>query len=259
VKFNLKNYFIQNLQYNRIMTKNSFARPDGRKFDDLRCISFTPNYVSYPEGSVLITWGETRVLCNLTIQEGVPAWLTGKGQGWITAEYALLPRSTHTRTPRETKGLKGRTQEIRRLIGRSLRKAVDLEKIGERTLLLDCDVIQADGGTRVASVTGGYIALVLGLKPLIEAGEIPPDALISQIAAVSVGMIQGQPILDLNYAEDSQADVDLNIVMTSESKIIEIQGTAEGNPFPRKDLDQMISLAENGIHQIIALQEALLN
>jgi ribonuclease PH len=136
---------------------------------------------------------------------------------------------------------------------------VDLEKIGERTLLLDCDVIQADGGTRVASVTGGYIALVLGLKPLIEAGEIPPDALISQIAAVSVGMIQGQPILDLNYAEDSQADVDLNIVMTSESKIIEIQGTAEGNPFPRKDLDRMISLAENGIHQIIALQEALLN
>jgi ribonuclease PH len=259
MKFNLKNYFIQNLQYNKGMTKDSFTRPDGRKFDDLRPISFTPNFVSYPEGSVLVTWGETRVLCNLTIQEDVPAWLIGKGQGWITAEYALLPRSTHTRTPRETKGLRGRTQEIRRLIGRSLRKAVDLEKIGERTLLLDCDVIQADGGTRVASVTGGYLALVLGLKPLIQAGEIPPGAINSQIAAVSVGMIQGQPILDLNYTEDSQADVDLNIVMTSESKIIEIQGTAEGNPFSRKDLDRMISQAENGIHQIIALQEELLN
>ena len=241
------------------MTKNTFTRPDGRKFDELRNITFTPGYISYPEGSVLVTWGETRVICNLTIQEGVPAWMTGKGQGWITAEYALLPRSTHTRTPRETRGLKGRTQEIRRLIGRSLRKAVDLQKIGERTLLLDCDVIQADGGTRVASVTGGYIALALGLKPLIEAGEISKEAINSQIAAVSVGMIQGQPILDLNYAEDSQADVDLNIVMTSESRIIEIQGTAEGQPFSKVDLDQMISLAEGGIHQIIAIQKELLH
>jgi ribonuclease PH len=184
--------------------------------------------------------------------------MAGKGQGWITAEYALLPRSTHTRTPRETKGLKGRTQEIRRLIGRSLRKAVDLEKIGERTLLLDCDVIQADGGTRVASVTGGYLALALGLKPLIQSGEIPLDALSSHIAAVSVGMIQGQPILDLNYVEDSQADVDFNIVMTSESCIVEVQGTAEGNPFSRSDLDQMLTLAESGIHQIIALQKEFL-
>ena len=240
------------------MTDSTFSRPDGRKFDELRPISFIPGYVSYPEGSVLVTWGETRVLCNLTIQEGVPPWLTGKGKGWITAEYALLPRSTHTRTPRETKGLKGRTQEIRRLVGRSLRKAVDLQKIGERTLLLDCDVIQADGGTRVASVTGGYVALILGLKPLIHAGEIPPEAINSQIAAVSVGMIAGQPILDLNYNEDSQADVDLNIVMTSESKIIEIQGTAEGRPFSRGDLDQMITLAEGGINQIITLQKELL-
>ena len=241
------------------MTKNTFTRPDGRKFDELRNITFSPGYISYPEGSVLVTWGETRVICNLTIQEGVPAWMTGKGQGWITAEYALLPRSTHTRTPRETRGLKGRTQEIRRLIGRSLRKAVDLQKIGERTLLLDCDVIQADGGTRVASVTGGYIALALGLKPLIEAGEISKEAINSQIAAVSVGMIQGQPILDLNYTEDSQADVDLNIVMTPESRIIEIQGTAEGQPFSKVDLDQMISLAEGGIHQIIAIQKELLH
>lgn len=240
------------------MTENTFSRPDGRKFDDLRKIAFTPDYVSYPEGSVLVSWGETRVLCNLTVQEGVPAWLAGKGQGWITAEYALLPRSTHTRTPRETKGLKGRTQEIRRLIGRSLRKAVDLGKIGERTLLLDCDVIQADGGTRVGSVTGGFLALSLGLKPLIQSGEIPQDALSAHIAAVSIGMIQGRPILDLNYTEDSQADVDLNVVMTSESRIVEIQGTAEGNPFSRKDLDQMLTLAEGGIHQIIALQKELL-
>ena len=240
------------------MTENTFTRPDGRKFDELRNISFTPDYVLYPEGSVLVTWGETRVLCNLTIQEGVPAWLEGKGQGWITAEYALLPRSTQTRTPRETRGLKGRTQEIRRMIGRSLRKAVDLEKIGERTLLLDCDVIQADGGTRVASVTGGYLALSLGLNPLIQAGKIPPDALGSHMAAVSVGMIKDQPILDLNYAEDSQADVDLNVVMTSEAQIIEVQGTAEGKPCSREDLDQMLTLAEDAIKKIIALQKRLL-
>ena len=207
---------------------------------------------------MLVTWGETRVLCNLTIQDGVPSWLSGKGQGWMTAEYALLPRSTHTRTPRENKGLKGRTQEIRRLIGRSLRMAVDLGKIGERTLLLDCDVIQADGGTRVASVTGGYIALALGLKPLIQSGDIPPDALYPPIAAVSVGMISGQPILDLNYAEDSQADVDLNIAMTSDNRVIEIQGTAEGQPFTKDDLDNMFDLAKGGIQQIIDLQKELL-
>ena len=240
------------------MTENTFTRPDGRTFDELRNITFTPDYVLYPEGSVLVTWGETRVLCNLTIQEGVPGWLAGQGRGWITAEYALLPRSTQTRTPRETRGLKGRTQEIRRLIGRSLRKAVNLEKIGERTLLLDCDVIQADGGTRVASVTGSYLALAIGLNPLIKSGIIPPDALGSHIAAVSVGMIQGHPILDLNYEEDSQADVDLNIVMTSESRFVEIQGTAEGQPFSKEDLDQMLALAEGGIYQIITLQKQLL-
>lgn len=176
----------------------------------------------------------------------------------MTAEYALLPRSTQTRTPRETRGLKGRTQEIQRLIGRSLRMAVDLEKIGERTLLLDCDVIQADGGTRVASVTGGYVALALGLKPLIQSGEISPDALQPPIAAVSVGIVQGHPILDLNYAEDSQAEVDLNLVMTSEGQIIEIQGTAEGKPFSKTELDKMLALAENGIHHIITLQKRLL-
>ncbi len=206
----------------------------------------------------MINWGNTRVLCNLTVQPGVPSWLAGQGRGWMTAEYALLPRSTHTRTPRETRGLKGRTQEIRRLIGRSLRMAVDLEQIGERTLLLDCDVLQADGGTRVASVTGGYLALALALKPLIESGELPGEALLPPIAAVSMGIVQGQPILDLNYAEDSQAEVDLNIVMTHDGQFIEIQGTAENQPFNKTELQQMLELPEKGICQIIAKQQAFL-
>ena len=237
------------------MTKTNFTRPDGRTYDQLRPITFTSKFVSYPEGSVLVTWGETRVLCNLTIQDGVPNWLSGQGRGWLTAEYALLPRSTQTRTPREIHGLKGRTQEIRRLIGRSLRMAVDLEKIGERTLLLDCDVLQADGGTRVASITGGYIALSLALKPLIETGVIPAEALHPPIGAVSVGIVKGQPLLDLNYAEDNQADVDLNIVMTADERFVEIQGTAERAPFTSKSFNELLKLADAGIHEIIALQK----
>ncbi len=207
----------------------------------------------------MVNWGETRVLCNLTIQNGVPAWMSGQGRGWITAEYALLPRSTHTRTPRETKGLKGRTQEIRRMVGRSLRMAVDLNLVGERTLLIDCDVLQADGGTRVASITGGYIALALGLKKLIAAGDIPTEALYPPIAAVSVGIIQGQPILDLNYHEDSQADVDLNIVKSIDGKFIEIQGTAEGQPFSHTALNEMLALADKGIQEVICHQKAVLD
>ena len=241
------------------MMTNGFSRPDGRKFDDLRPLSFTPDYVNVAEGSVLVTWGETRVLCNLTIQDGVKPWMAGKGTGWITAEYALLPRSTLTRTPRETQGLKGRTQEIRRLIGRSLRMAVDLDLIGERTLLLDCDVLQADGGTRVASVTGGYLALALGLRPLITSGAIPPTALRPPIAAVSVGMLKGNAVLDLNYAEDSLADVDLNVVMTHDGRFIEVQGTAEGEPFAESELQTMISLARKGISEIHARQQSLLS
>lgn len=206
----------------------------------------------------MVNWGNTRVLCNLTIQEGVPSWLAGRGQGWMTAEYALLPRSTHTRTPRETQGLKGRTQEIRRLIGRSLRMAVDLDKIGERTLLLDCDVIQADGGTRVASVTGGFLALWLALQPLIKAGTLVPDVLKNPIAAVSVGMVNHQPVLDLNYAEDSQAEVDLNVVMTADGRFIEVQGTAENEPFSQDAFDQMLALARHGIDQILTLQSDFL-
>lgn len=176
----------------------------------------------------------------------------------MTAEYALLPRSTHTRTPRETKGLKGRTQEIRRLIGRALRMAVDLNQIGERTLLLDCDVIQADGGTRVASVTGGYLALALALRPLIQSGALPADALKPPIAAVSVGIVQGQPLLDLNYTEDSQADVDFNVVMTAEGQFIEVQGTGEHAPFSENALNELLALAKNGIRDIIALQKKVL-
>ena len=240
------------------MKTQPFTRPDGRKFDVLRPISFSPDFITYPEGSILITWGATRILCNLTLQEGVPAWLAGQGKGWMTAEYALLPRSTHTRTPRETRGLKGRTQEIRRLIGRALRMAVDLDLIGERTLLLDCDVLQADGGTRVAAITGGYLALALALAPRIGSGDFPPEVLQPPIAAVSVGIVLGQPLLDLNYFEDSQADVDLNIVMNDSGRFVEIQGTAEHTAFSRPELDRMLRLAEKGLEQIIALQKAFL-
>lgn len=244
--------------YNQFMTEKQFSRPDGRKVDQLRPITFIPDYTRYAEGSVLITWGETHVLCNLTIQEGVPGWLTGQGRGWLTAEYALLPRSTLTRTPREINGLKGRTQEIRRLVGRALRMAVDLTLIGERTLLLDCDVLQADGGTRVAAVTGGYLALALGLKKLISSGAVPPAALRTPIGAVSAGIVQSQPMLDLNYAEDSQADVDLNIVKNADGQFIEIQGTAENQPFSPDALQNMLNLAAKGIQEIISLQEEVL-
>jgi ribonuclease PH len=240
------------------MDTTTILRSDGRCYDQLRPISFIPDYVQYPEGSVLVNWGETRILCNLTIQEKVPAWMSGQGSGWLTAEYALLPRSTLTRTPREIHGLKGRTQEIRRLIGRSLRMAVDLALIGERTLLLDCDVIQADGGTRVASVTGGYLALAFGLQPLIAAGEIPSAALRPPIAAVSVGILQVQPILDLNYEEDSQAEVDLNIVQTTNGQFIEIQGTAERQPFSGDALQRMLDLAQKGLEEIINLQNEVI-
>jgi len=236
------------------MNDSKKSRLDGRQPDELRPITFEPGYVSYPEGSVMVNWGNTRVLCNLSIQEGVPVWLAGRGTGWITAEYALLPRSTHTRTPRETQGLKGRTQEIRRLIGRALRMSIDLDKIGERTLLLDCDVIQADGGTRVVSITGGFLALKLALQPLIQKGVLSPDAIKIPVAAVSVGMLNGQAILDLNYDEDSQAEVDFNVVMTSDGRFIEVQGTAENEPFTQKSLDQMLNLAKIGIKDIFLHQ-----
>jgi len=215
--------------------------------------------VQYPEGSVLIELGATRVVCNVTVEERVPAWLMGQDQGWVTAEYALLPRSTHVRTPRETMGLRGRTQEIRRFIGRSLRAAVNLEKLGQRTLIVDCDVIQADGGTRTASVTGGYVALAIALNKLIRGGLLPPDVLKTPVAAISVGVVNGQPVLDLCYDEDSIAEVDFNVVMTARGEYVEVQGTAEGQPFTRQVIHQLLNLAEKGIQQLFAVQKQALS
>lgn len=233
-------------------------RPDGRAPDALRPVNMTPGYVVHPEGSVLIDMGETRVLCNATVEDRVPSWLIGRGQGWVTAEYALLPRSTHTRTPRETRGLRGRTQEIRRLIGRSLRMAVDLEQLGQRQVIVDCDVIQADGGTRTASVTGGYVALALALSGLIRADQVPPSVLRTPVAAVSVGIVDGDPLLDLCYEEDRRADVDFNVVMTGEGRFVEVQGTAEGAAFERKTMSYLLDLAEKGIDSLLAEQQAIL-
>lgn len=235
-----------------------FSRPDGRRPDELRPVRFILDYVDYPEGSVLVEWGRTRVLCNVSLQEGVPRWLAGSGQGWLTAEYALLPRSTHTRTPRENGIAGGRTQEIRRFIGRSLRAGVDLSRLGERTLILDCDVLQADGGTRTAAVTGGYVALALAARRLAEREIVPPDFIRTPIAAVSVGIVQGQVLLDLCYEEDSQAEVDLNVVMTGDGRFVEVQGTAEKRPFSPDVLVEMLDLARKGIADLIAAQEEAL-
>ena len=233
-------------------------RIDGRKPDYLRPVTLTPDYVVFPEGSVLIAMGETKVLCNDTLEKGTPRWKQQQGipGGWVTAEYALLPRSTHVRTSRETRGLRGRTQEIKRLIGRSLRAAVDLEKLGERTFILDCDVIQADGGTRTAAITGGYLALRMALQTLIEAGEEDLGVLLSPVAAVSVGIVEGVPLLDLCYTEDVAAQVDVNVVMNAAGEFIEVQGTAEGEPFPRNSLDAMLDLAEKGIRELLEIQRA---
>jgi ribonuclease PH len=230
-------------------------RDDGRRPDQLRPVVLTPDYVTYPEGSVLIAMGETRVLCNTSIQKGAPSWKQAAGLpgGWVTAEYGMLPRSTHSRKSRETKGLGGRTQEIRRLIGRSLRAAVDVDKLGDRTLIIDCDVLQADGGTRTASITGGYLALKMALQTLIEVGELDPSVFLSPVAAISVGMIAGTPMLDLCYREDSAADVDINIVMNAAGELIEVQGTAEGATFTREALNEMLDLAEKGIQELLSL------
>jgi ribonuclease PH len=234
------------------------TRSDGRRPDELRPVRFALDYIEYPEGSVLIEVGRTRVLCNASVDETVPGWMAGNGVGWLTAEYALLPRSTHTRTSREVRGLRGRTQEIRRLIGRSLRAAVDLDLLGERTLIVDCDVLQADGGTRTAAVTGGYVAVALALRRLANQGIVPPEALKPPVAAVSVGVVGGQVWLDLCYAEDHQADVDLNVVMTDEGYLIEVQGTAEGMPFSRRTLDHMLDLAAQGTARLVQLQREAL-
>lgn len=233
-------------------------RIDERNNNELRPVKFFPGFVDYPEGSVLIQVGKTRVLCNVSVQEGVPAWMAGKARGWVSAEYGMLPRATHTRNAREYQGPAARTQEIKRLIGRSMRAMVDLNLLGERTLLLDCDVLQADGGTRTAAITGGYVALVIALKRLIQSGVCPAGVLQGQVAAVSVGMISGQAMLDLCYQEDSHAEFDANLVMNAAGEFIEVQGTAEGRSISRVELDQLFALAESGIQQLMELQRCVL-
>jgi ribonuclease PH len=218
-------------------------------------VKITPGYLDYPEGSALIEVGETRVICTATIEEGVPAWLKGQGSGWVTAEYAMLPRSTRERTPRETLGLGGRTQEIRRLIGRTLRAAVDLRLLGERTVTVDCDVLQADGGTRTAAITGGYVALAMALRKLVQGGLLSPGVLRRQVAAVSVGVIQDEALLDLTYDEDSQAQVDFNVAMTDKGEYVEVQGSAEGGPFSTEMLERLLDLAHKGIKEFLASQK----
>ncbi|HCB49893.1 MAG TPA: ribonuclease PH [Chloroflexi bacterium] len=237
------------------------TRVDGRNPDQLRPILFEPYYSKHAEGSVLTRFGDTHVLCNVTIEDSLPGWLRqqDKPHGWLTAEYALLPRSTHQRVRRERQWPKGRTQEISRLIGRSLRMAVDLEALGERQLIIDCDVIQADGGTRTAAITGGWLAVRLALQPLIDDGSLSQGVLRNQIVAISVGLVNGVPMLDLAYAEDVMAEVDLNVVMTATGKLVEIQGTAEKTPFDRRHLDQLVDLAAGGIQQLAGYQLQVLS
>lgn len=232
-------------------------RPDDRQPDEMRPISFVRDFTTMADGSVLATFGETSVLCTASIDEGVPRWMKGSGKGWVTAEYSMLPGSSPDRVRRETRGPKGRTQEIQRLIGRSLRSVCDMGKLGERQVLVDCDVLQADGGTRVASICGGYLALHDALSRLMLRGELRDHPISEACAAVSVGIIHGEPRLDLPYVEDSNADTDMNVVMTESGGFIEIQGTAEKASFNRNELDNLLSLAEKGIRQIIALQNEL--
>ena len=232
------------------------SRPSGRAPDQLRPVRFTRRFAKHAEGSVLIEFGDTHVLCTASVEETVPPFLRGKGQGWVTAEYGMLPRSTHTRTAREAaKGKQsGRTQEIQRLIGRSLRAVIDLKALGERTITLDCDVLQADGGTRTASITGGFVALAEACGKLVQRRAIPASPLHGQIAAISVGICNGVPVLDLDYAEDSGAETDMNVVMNNGGAFVEIQGTAEGHAFRRHELDALLNLAATGVGELFALQ-----
>lgn len=236
-----------------------YTRIDNRAFDQLRETRITPNVSPYAEGSALIEVGNTKVICTATVEEKVPFFLRNQGKGWVTAEYAMLPRATQTRTNRETLRPSGRTQEIQRLIGRSLRAVVDTSLLGERQIMLDCDVLQADGGTRCASITGACVALALAVKNLLIAGKIKKNPILSEVAAISVGICEGTPILDLCYEEDSNAEVDMNIVCTGSGKFIEIQGTAEREPFTREQMNQMLELAEKGINQLFTLQRYALN
>ena len=235
-------------------------RPSGRTPDQLRPVRFTRRFTRHAEGSVLVEFGDTKVLCTATIENGVPGFLRNSGQGWITAEYGMLPRSTHTRSAREAARGKqsGRTQEIQRLIGRSLRSVVDMKARGERTVTSDCDVLQADGGTRTAAITGGFVALVDAMATLVKRRDLAASPLHGQVAAVSVGIVGGLPVLDLDYKEDSEAETDMNVVMNGGGAFVEVQGTAEGHAFRRHELDQLLNLAATGVGELLALQQQAL-
>lgn len=237
----------------------NYKRLDNRGLDQIRNTKITPNISPYAEGSALIEVGGTKVICTASVEDRVPMFLRNKGTGWVTAEYAMLPRATNTRTQRETQRPSGRTQEIQRLIGRSLRAVVDTKLLGERQIFIDCDVIQADGGTRCASITGAYVALALACRKLVKQGTLKTSPVLSEVAAVSVGIIEGTSILDLAYSEDSTAEVDMNIVCTGSGKFIELQGTAEREPFSREQMDEMLVLAEKGINQLFEVQRNALN
>ncbi len=233
---------------------------EGRSLQELRPIKMTRHFIKHPEGAVLVEFGDTRVICTASVEDSVPPFLRGKGTGWVTAEYAMLPRATHTRSSREAaKGKQtGRTLEIQRLIGRSLRAVTDMSRLGERTIYLDCDVIQADGGTRTASITGAYVALADAVFSLLTQGKITENPLKEAVAAVSVGIVDGEAALDLDYSEDSTAEVDMNFVMTSSGRFVEVQGTAEAEPFTLEQMDAMRSLAMSGIQQLFAVQQQVL-
>ncbi len=235
-------------------------RADGRAWDELRPIQITPGFQNFAEGSALIELGKTRVLCSVSVEERVPGFLRGEGSGWITAEYAMLPRATVTRTPRDSSlgRIAGRSQEIQRLIGRSLRAVTDLTALGERTLIVDCDVLQADGGTRTAAITGAYVALYQALQTLANMGVLSTIPLKSAVAATSVGIVHSYRLLDLCYDEDCKAEVDFNVVMTSKGEFVEVQGTAEAKPFTKETIDSLLSLAEKGIKQLFQIQQAAL-
>jgi ribonuclease PH len=239
----------------------SFARTDGRASDELRPVCITPGFLPYAEGSVLIAMGNTRVVCSASLDDRVPPFLRNTGQGWLTAEYAMLPRATQTRTSREIGrgGPSGRTHEIQRLIGRSLRAIADLRVLGERTITIDCDVLQADGGTRTAAITGAYVAFALASRQLLKAGKIQRSLTTDQVAAISVGIVGSTPLLDLKYDEDSRAEVDMNVVCTGDGRFIELQGTAEREPFSRSQMDELVALASRGIETLIGIQKKVIS
>ena len=229
-------------------------RVDGRGPNELRPVKITRGFMKYAEGSALVEMGETKVICTASIEDRIPGFLAGKRSGWLTAEYAMLPRSTQTRTLRETRGVRGRSQEIQRLIGRSLRASIDLKKLGESTVWVDCDVLQADGGTRTAAISGAYVAVADAMSRLLQDGRIEANPILDSVAAVSVGIVDGEPVVDLCYKEDVSAEVDMNVVMTGKRGLVEVQGTAEGDPFSMDEMDVMMGLARRGIEQITAVQ-----